>query len=152
MRKEISGMLGAAKTNLQGVDGVEWIDVEAIAIAEVSSEDPAFPVENALLPASAGGWQATSPGAAHIRLRFVERQHERSQEWAVSAIFADGQHREIVRQGWNFSPGNQSPQSNEQSEIYSVALDQVTELLLWIDPDRGQDRYPATLQRWLLAR
>jgi hypothetical protein len=122
-------------------------------------------VENALLPASAGGWQATSPGAAHIRLRFdtpqlirkmmlafVERQHERSQEWAVSAIFADGQHREIVRQGWNFSPGNQSPQSNEQSEIYSVALDQVTELLLWIDPDRGQDRYPATLQRWLLAR
>lgn len=142
----------------------KWLDVEAIASVEVSSEDSSFPIENALVPTNSKGWRAALPGASRIHLRFdspqtinnievafVEAEHERSQEWAITASLSNGQKRDILRQGWNFSPSSGSVQSREQNEIYSVHLSDVTSLLLWIDPDRGQDRYPATLEKWLLS-
>jgi hypothetical protein len=148
----------------QTTTGLKWLDVEAIASVEVSSEDTAFPIENALVPASSKGWRAAMPGSSHIHLRFDspqtvsnirlafnETQYERSQEWAITVSFGSGQNREILRQGWNFSPSSGSVQSRKQDEVYNINLSDVVSLLLWIDPDRGQDRYPATLEKWLLS-
>ena len=38
-----------------------WLDLEALALVEVTSEDAAHPIESALLPVSATGWRAESP-------------------------------------------------------------------------------------------
>lgn len=163
MRKQVMND-GAAELEKRLADRQDWLDVEALATAQVSSEADGFPVENALIAGNPGGWRAVGVGEARIRLRFdtpqavgkvlvafVEAEHERAQEWALTAVFANGSQREVLRQGWNFSPGG-SQQSREQSEVYRVDLKDVMELLLWIDPDRGRDRYSATLQCWLLAR
>ncbi len=154
MRKQVAG-----STRALGAD-TTWLDLEAIAEVEVSSEAPAHPVENALTAAGSGNWQAAAPGASTItlrfdapllltaaRLEFAEAVHERSQEWAISAVFADGTERELLRQGWNFSPSG----SREQRERYTLQTAPVRALTLWIDPDRGQNRYPATLEAWRLA-
>ena len=82
-----------------------------------------------------------------MRLVFRDREHERSQEWALKALFGDGTERELLRQGWNFSPGG----SAEQDETYTLNLRGVLALTLWIDPDRGRNRYPATLAMWRLS-
>ena len=34
----------------------DWLDLETLARVEVTSEDPAHPVESALAPGAAGGW------------------------------------------------------------------------------------------------
>ena len=47
-----------------------WIDLSQIATVEVTSEDPAFPIESALVISSAAGWQAAEPGAQTVRLLF----------------------------------------------------------------------------------
>ena len=39
-----------------------WLDLEALARVEVTSEDAAHPIESALLPVGATGWRAESPG------------------------------------------------------------------------------------------
>jgi hypothetical protein len=155
MRKQVTGQTGSIPS--QAKEGENWLDLEALAQVEVSSEAPGYGIENALVPGSTRPWQAATPGEAHItlrfdapqqieriRLHFVDAEHERSQEWAVSAHFADGSRRELVRQGWNFSPGG----STEQAEEYALGLKQVTALSLWIDGDRGRNRYPATLTTW----
>lgn len=161
MRKVITGETTDA---VPAVVELHWIDVEAVAVVEVSSEATGFPVENALVPTSSGGWRAGLSAAARIYLRFdspqtiskmqlafVEGKYERSQEWAITASFAGGQSREILRQGWNFSPSSGSKQSREQNEVYIVNLRDVVSLELWIDADRGQDRYPASVEKWLLS-
>ena len=155
MRKQVIGGIEASE-----IDGKDWLDLEAIAEVMVSSEAPAHPIENALVGTGSGHWQAAVVGASTITLRFdtpqvftatriefAEAAHERSQEWAISAVFADGTERELLRQGWNFSPSG----SREQREQYTLSTAPVHSLTLWIDPDRGQNRYPATLQAWRLA-
>jgi len=77
-----------------------WIDIESLATAELSSEDPAFRFENALSSSGGGGWPALEPGPQTIRLHFqipirvgqrrVEFQEfeiERPQEFAIFAEF-----------------------------------------------------------------
>ena len=89
-----------------------WLDLEHAAEVDVSSEAAGHPVENALLSGGTGYWQAARTGAATITLRFeppravsavllhfVEAEQERSQEWALSAVFADGSRRDLLRQG-----------------------------------------------------
>ncbi|PYL23651.1 MAG: hypothetical protein DMF44_07495, partial [Verrucomicrobia bacterium] len=39
-----------------------WLDLEALARVEVTSEDAAHPIESALLTVGATGWRAQSPG------------------------------------------------------------------------------------------
>ncbi len=154
MRKQVTGGIEAS------ADGTTWLELEAIAEVVVSSEAPAHPIENALVGPGTVHWQAAVAGASTItlrfdtpmlltatRLEFAEPAHERSQEWAISAVFADGTARELLRQGWNFSPSG----SREQREQYTLSTAPVRSLTLWIDPDRGQNRYPATLQAWRLA-
>ncbi len=155
MRKQIT-----EQGTQQGSQTGNWLDLEQLAAVEVSSEAQGFPIENALVAGKTGGWAAANTGRATVTLRFdtpqpvsgvflhfQEPAHERSQEFALEAAFADGTRRELVRQGWNFSPGG----SASQQENYTFNPRPVTALTLTIDPDRGRDRYPATLLAWRVA-
>lgn len=140
-----------------------WIDLEKVAVVEISSEDLEFPIEHALSQTEMTGWRASAPGPQRIRLlfdrpqdirriqlHFVEREVERSQEFWLLA-FAEGELFEVVRQQWNFSPTG----STEELEDYRVEMNGVTALELRIDPDRANDpsksRHVASLRRLRLA-
>jgi hypothetical protein len=73
-----------------------WLDLEQIAQAEVSSEDPAHPSEFAFRPDAKPEWRAASKGQQTIRLyfdepvalrrihlEFVESRMERTQEFTL---------------------------------------------------------------------
>ncbi len=137
-----------------------WIDLSAEAQVELSSEDPEHGIEKALVLSGVGGWKAAVPGRQtirltfdkprdvhRIRLEFAEREIERSQEFALHVAGRDGELRELRRQQWTFSPQG----SVDEVEEYAVDLHNVSGLQLTIDPDRGRDRVPATLERWLVA-
>jgi hypothetical protein len=130
-----------------------WLDLQQIASAEISSEDPGHPFENALR--GGGGWRAADPGPQVIRLNFDEPQairrirlefrephRERAQEFAVFASSAAHPRREIVRQQWTFSPGG----SAVEVEDYSLDLSGVASLELEIDPGRHDKSAVATLE------
>src|ERR1700758_2653810 len=140
-----------------------WRDLERIARVEISSEDEQFPIEHALGKKETTGWREAEPGPQlirlpvdapqnikRLRLRFVERAAERSQEFAVFAG-TGSQLKEIVRQQWTFSPYG----STEETEDYTVNLSGITTLELRIDPDRSHDpkqsREYASLQSLRLA-
>jgi hypothetical protein len=121
-----------------------WLDISSLATAELSSEDPAYPFENALSQ-STTSWRALEPGPQTIRLRFDqpidvrrlrlefrETRVERSQEFAVVAEGKDGSKREIIRQQWNFTPNN----SPTEIEDFKLELRDVICLELTIDPGR----------------
>ena len=126
----------------------DWLDLERLAVVEVTSEDAAHPVEAALLPQGVGGsegWRAAGPGAQTLRvlfdepqrlrriwLHFVEAGGERTQEFTLRWS-ADGgrSFREVVRQQWNFSPQS----APRETEDYRVDLAGVTVLELAITPD-----------------
>jgi hypothetical protein len=159
MRKEIVGQ----KTVAAEAAGGEWLDLTSIARVQLTSEDPAFPIENPLSTnptLNELGWRAAGPGAQTITilfdapqrirrivLHFVEHKMERSQEFLLRYSSADETNREIVRQQWTFSP-NGSPQ---EVEDYAVDLESVTKLELVIDPDRGRRHSVATLNALRVA-
>lgn len=143
MRKSIVSPSAAPVTPIRD----NWRDLERIARVEITSEDPAFPIEHALAKAETTGWRAASTGPQVIRLHFdepltirrielhfIDKAAERSQEFAVFAG-SGTELREVVRQQFSFSPGG----STEEIEDYTVALDHVTVLELKIDPDRSHD-------------
>jgi hypothetical protein len=144
-------------------DSDSWLNLERIASVEISSEDPAFPIEHALDKPGTTGWRAAGPGPQRIRilfdepqtirriqLHFVEKTVERAQEFWLLAL-ADNELNEVARQQWNFSPNG----SAEELEDYKVQLRGVTALELRIDPDRSHDpaqsRSVASLQLLRLA-
>ena len=150
MRKSIAP-LPKASTISPTADG--WLDLQEIASAEISSEDPSHPFENALQ--GKGGWRAADPGPQVIRLNFDEPQsirrirvefreehRERAQEFALFASSAANPRREIVRQQWTFSPGG----SATEVEDYSVDLPATLSLELEIDPGRHDKSAMATLE------
>ena len=122
-----------------------WLNLEALADVEVTSEDPAHPIESALIPAGGSGWRAERPGQQTIRLLFHEPQRikrmnlvfqenerERTQQFVLRWSADTGQsYREIVRQQYNFSP----PDTTGEVEDFSVELDGLTTLELNIIPD-----------------
>ncbi|MGA8529650.1 MAG: hypothetical protein WB622_08045 [Acidobacteriaceae bacterium] len=136
-----------------------WLDLERVASAEISSEDPSHPFENALRGHGNGCWRAASPGPQVIRLRFDEprplrrirlefsERQQRSQEFCLSAIDAANQRRLIARQQWNFSPGG----STLEVEDYSVNLLEIAAIELEIDPGRHDRQAFATLQSLAIA-
>lgn len=138
-----------------------WLDLDQVAEVEITSEDPGFPVEGALLPDREAGWRAAGPGEQRIRLlfpepqrltrilvEFVEPARERTQEFVLrwSAVGEDSL-RDIVRQQWNFSPQG----SNRQVEDVSVDLDDVAVLELAIVPDTSGGDARASLESLRLA-
>ena len=160
MRKEIVGQRAAAG---ETQTAAEWLDLTSIARVQLTSEDPAFPIENALSTnptLNELGWRATSPGPQTITLlfdvpqrirrivvHFVERSMERSQEFLLRYSSAKETDREIVRQQWSFSPNG----SAQEAEDYAVELESVTKLELVIDPDRGRRNSVATLSALRIA-
>ena len=141
--------------------GDDWLDLEPIATVEVTSEDPAHPVEAALREGAGSGWRAAGPGAQTLRLlfdapqplrrillRFEEPARERTQELVLRWSAAEGEPlREIVRQQWTFSPGG----STREVEDYAVELSGVRVLELTIVPDISGGDARASLAEWRLA-
>lgn len=138
-----------------------WLDLEQVAEVEITSEDPGFPVEGALIPGSEVGWRAAGPGEQRIRLlfpepqrltrivlEFVEPARERTQEFVLrcSAVGEDSL-RDVVRQQWNFSPQG----SNRQVEDVTVDLADVAVLELVIVPDISGGDARASLESLRLA-
>jgi hypothetical protein len=139
----------------------DWLDIEKIAIVEVTSEDAEYPIEAALLSDKVSGWRASDSGKQTIRLIFDHPQQlgwiklgfeefavERTQEYVLRWSPDNGEsYQEIVRQQWNFSPEG----STSQIEEYHVQLTSVTMLELIITPDIGERNRVASLKQLRLA-
>lgn len=139
----------------------DWLDLEKLAIVEVTSENEAYPVESALLPGNTLEWRAAEPGnqtirlvfdepqrLQFIRLRFEDSSTERTQEFVLRWSPDGGKsYREIVRQQWNFSPEGAS----NEIEEYQVELAAVTVLELSIIPDISGKNAFASLAQLALA-
>jgi hypothetical protein len=135
-----------------------WLDLEEIAKVEVTSEDPRFPIEDALASGKKPGWRAAHRGKQtlrilfdkptrlrRIRLEFSETEIARTQEFTLQwATEPRGPFREIVRQQWSFSPQG----STSEIEDYQVNLDNVSVLELEVKPDLTPANACATLDSW----
>ena len=143
------------------LSGEAWLDVERMALVEVTSEEDGYPIESALQETENRGWRAAKPGAQTIRLIFDEPQrlrriwlvfedseNTRMQEFVLRWSSDNGNSfREIVRQQWNFSP----PDSIRETEDYAVELSAVTVLELSIVPDKSGGAVRASLANFRLA-
>ncbi len=132
-----------------------WLDIEKLATAELSSEDPQHPFEQALKTDAVNGWRASAPGPQLIRLRFdnpqsVRRIHlqfreervDRAQEIALFATSKASPRKELVRQQWVFSPNG----ATTETEDYYFDLKDLTILEIEIDPGRHDKQVFASLQ------
>jgi hypothetical protein len=139
----------------------EWLDVERLAQVELTSEDPAHPIESALTPGTGLGWRAAEPGQQIIRLLFDkplrlrcirlvfhETEEARTQELVLRWSPNGGQsYREIVRQQYTFSP----PHTCHEVEDFGVDLAGVMALELRIVPDISGGSSCALLAQLRLA-
>jgi hypothetical protein len=133
-----------------------WLDLDLLAVVEVTSEDKEHPIESALVSGDTQGWRAADSGAQTIRLVFdqpqrlicialvfEEKETERTQEFVLRWSSDGGRSfREIVRQQWNFN----LPNSMRESEEYQVGLSDVAVLELVIVPDTSRGSAHASLQ------
>jgi hypothetical protein len=133
-----------------------WMDLDRIAVVEVTSEDKEHPVEFALVSGEVRGWRAAASGAQTIRLIFDEPQRirrislvfeetatARTQEFVLRWSSDGGRSfREIVRQQWNFSP----PETIREVEDFQVVLADVNALELTIVPDISRGSARASLK------
>jgi len=133
-----------------------WLDLDRVAVVEVTSEQKEHPVESALVSAESRGWRSADSGSQTIRLIFdhpqnlrrislvfEEAEAERTQEFVLRWSPDGGRSfREIVRQQWNFSP----PNAIREIEEYQVELSDVTVLELVIVPDISRGSAHASLK------
>src|SRR5271168_4509924 len=159
MRKNLIG--AAATTQARGLRKQEWLDIETVARVELTSEDPKFPIESALVSAKEPGWRAAEKGEQiirivlderidlmRIRLEFSETENDRTQEFTLRyRTETDGPLNEIVRQQWVFSPRG----STMEIEDYQVHLNGVSVLELAVKPDLTPDNALASLALWRMA-
>jgi hypothetical protein len=138
-----------------------WLDLERAAEVEVTSEDPGYPIEAALLPGGDAGWRAAEEGEQTIRLlfdqprdlrrillHFVEPEAERTQEFVLRWSGDGGRSfRELVRQQFTFTPRG----ATSEVEDFKVDLSGVTAIELTIIPDQGRGEARASLAAWRLA-
>ena len=138
-----------------------WLDLEALAQVEVSSEEAAHPIESALILNAGPGWRAAQPGKQtvrllfdkpqnirSIRLVFQENEQARTQEFLLRWSPDSGQsYREIARQQYNFSPAG----TTGELEDYTVDLRGVTALELVIVPDISGGSAHASIAQLRLA-
>jgi len=141
--------------------GLDWLDLNALARAELTSEDAAYPLESALKPDSGPGWRASEPGRQTVRLLFdqplrVKRVHltfreeerARTQEFILRwSSGASGAYKDIVRQQYTFSP----PDNTREIEEYDVDLAGLTGLEITISPDIGGGSARASIAALRLA-
>lgn len=135
----------------------DCIDLEHVAMVEVTSEDEHFPIESALSRERGPGWRAAEPGTQTIRLLFdkpreirrvslvfEEEETPRTQEFVLRS---GAPFREIVRQQWNFSV----PTSMRETEEYLVRLSDVRVLELTIVPNISGGAVRASLKSLRLS-
>ena len=147
---------------LQSVDSEhQWLDIEKLAMVEITSEDDQFPIESALLLDNASGWRASESGEQSIRLifdtpqkiqqiklNFEECEVERTHEYVLRCSSDGGQSfQEIVRQQWNFSPEG----ATREVQTYQVDLEPVTILELNITPDINNNNAFASIKMLRVA-
>ena len=146
--------------NSTAVPTESWLDLEDLAVVEVTSEESSHPIESVFVP-DAAGWRAATPGTQTIRLvfdkpqrisriwlLFEDAEHTRTQEFVLR--WSSDQRetfREIVRQQWNFS----QPDSTREIENYKVDLPNVSVLELIVVPDNRGGEARASVQKFLLA-
>lgn len=158
MRKRI---VSAAQHNELESDR-QWIDLEALAEVEITSEDPMHPIESALIANRNGGWCANKPGRQMIRLKFSspqdirfirlefeEKSVVRTQEYVLRWAPEYGRAcQEIVRQQWNFNPEG----AVTETEEHEVDLHGCAVLELVIDPGLSEPAAFASLKSLQLGR
>ncbi len=137
-----------------------WLDLDSLAMVQVTSEQEGYPIEEALI-GEGRGWRAASEGTQtlrlifdkpqklnRVRMVFEDAEHTRTQELLVRWSPDNGSSfREIVRQQWNFNPAN----SVRETEDYKVELAGVTMIELLIVPDKSGGGAHASLARLRLA-
>ena len=158
MRKRI---ISPVRQEPPSPDHQDWLNLDGLAEVEITSEDPAHPIEAALTPGRELGWRAAAPGEQTIRLLFAQPQPlrriwlrfedagtERTQQYTLRWS-PDGGHsfREIVRQQWNFSASTASV----ETEDHHVELAAVTVIELSIIPNLGGGGAVASLAQMRLA-
>jgi hypothetical protein len=139
-----------------------WLNLEALADVEVTSEAAAHPIESALIAGGgSSGWRAGQPGEQTVRLLFhepqsikrmdllfLENERQRTQQFVLRwSSDAGRSYREIVRQQYNFSP----PETTSEREDYAVDLAGLTALELSIIPDISGGTACASLNRLRLG-
>jgi hypothetical protein len=137
-----------------------WLDVEALARVEASSEDSRYPIESAF-EEDGHGWRAVELGEQtirlvfdqpqriqRIRLCFIEPDTERTQQftlqWSTSPTDAL---RPLIQQQWNSS----ATESIMQIEDHEVDLNGVQMLQLIVCPEIERGPAVATMASWRLA-
>jgi hypothetical protein len=136
-----------------------WLNLDQDVAVEATSEDPEWPIEQALLLDRTGGWRAAGPGPQtislewpvpisirHIRLVFEELSQARTQEFVLRASTNDGD-RDVVRQQFTFAP----PGTTVEREEYATELKGVTRLELAIVPAIDRSPAIATLKEWRIS-
>jgi hypothetical protein len=137
----------------------EWRNLDEAVEVELTSEDPASPIERALVHHDTNGWRAGTPGPQtisvtwpapivirRIRVVFEEHSQARTQEFVLRATTSDGA-REIVRQQFTFSP----PGTTVECEEYAVNLESVSRLQLVIVPAIDDAKAVAALRELRIA-
>jgi hypothetical protein len=137
-----------------------WLNIEAIAEVEITSENASYPIESALIPGRPSGWVAGEEGKQTIRLVFDQPQTirrvmlsfsepliERTHEYALNWYEANGELHEIARQQWNFSPNG----ATVEVENYHLDLPGVSVLELCINPDISNSHSLASLEQLRIA-
>ena len=129
-----------------------WLNLDRMAVVEVTSEERDYPVDSALVAGETRSWRAADSGTQTVRLIFDEPQRltrialvfeetetERTQEFVLRWSGDGGRSfREVVRQQWNFSPPNTSREVEEhQFDLSGVA---VLELIIVPDISRRSAR------------
>ena len=139
------------------------LDIVATATVQVTSEDPAHPIEHVFDTRRGPGgsrWVAAEPGEQTLILAFdtpqsihqtlvevEEPEVSRTQELRLSVSHDGGQtYRELRRQEYNFSP----PGTTFEREDWAVLAEGVTHLQLWMKPDKGGKPCRATLTALVL--
>lgn len=143
-------------------DDPAWLALDEAISVEISSEEPAHPIEAALVAGDERGWRAAVPGAQTIRLLFdephrvrqvrvviEEHERQRTQEFVLRARVDDAgaPWREIVRQQFTFSPAG----ATRQREDYQLDLPAISALELTIIPHVGGGDAHASLQQLRVA-
>jgi len=62
-----------------------WLDIDHVAVVEVTSENKEYPVESALVSGETQGWRAIDSGSQTIRLIFDQQQNLRR----ISLVFEE---------------------------------------------------------------
>jgi hypothetical protein len=143
------------------VSTTEWLELTQLADVDVTSEQPASPIEGVFACDAPARWRAAAPGIqtirlrfhrpvrlTHVRLVFEETEVERTQEFVLRWQAAGApQSVDLVRQQFTFAP----PHTTTEREDYRVDLVEAVMLELSIKPHIGGGHSIATLQEFCVA-